>query len=310
MRNGMDRESGVVDAAVIGGSFAGVSAALQLARGRRQVVVIDEGQTRNRLASAGHGFLGMDGRPPAEMRAAGLRDLLAYPEARLIEARVTDVVAEGPEFALTLATGAALRARRLVLAYGMRDLLPNLPGLADIWGETAFSCPYCHGYELAGRPTGLLAGPGIAEFAIFLREWTDDLTLFPMAPLPKAEQVQLRAAGVQLADGLPLRLSHEGRRVTGAVMPGGQVVPLAALYVKAGAEPACDLAQRLGCGMEAGMQGPIIATSMMKATTVHGAFAAGDVARPVPSAVMAAADGAMAGAACHRDLAQAFPRAG
>ena len=142
------------DVAVIGASFAGLSAAIMLARARRRVVLVDDGLSRNRFSAHSHGFLGQDGVAPAEIRAKGLAEVLAYPTASFLPGRVTAItgrsggfVIEGPE---------TFQAARVILAYGQRDILPDIPGLADCWGVTANQCPYCHGYELADRTTGLL----------------------------------------------------------------------------------------------------------------------------------------------------------
>lgn len=293
----------LLDVAVVGGSFAGLTAALYLARGRKRLAVIDAGETRNRAASSAHGFLGQDGRPPAEIRAAGLRDLLAYPEAVLIPGHVTTIHGSPDDFTLTLADGGTLRARRVILAHGMRDILPDLPGLAQIWGQTAFQCPYCHGYELAGQPTGLLmSGAKVAEHAQFLTDWAPGLTVFD--PDASAEDMaSLAAAGIPVIQSPVQRIEAEGDRLRALHLADGRRIPLAVLYMVSRAEPASDLPQQLGCKMETGPQGPYVATDMIKATSVPGVFAAGDLARPVFGAVFAAADGAMAGVACQRSLA-------
>lgn len=297
-----DTTAQIVDAAVIGGSFAGLTAALYLARGRRQVVVIDAGQPRNHVAEAGHGLFGHDGRPPADMRADGLRDLLAYPEARLVEGRVTTALrGDDGVFRLTLADGGQIAARRLVLAYGLRDLLPEVEGMAQIWGHTAFQCPYCHGYELTDRPAGLLmAAPGVAEHARFLRQWVPALTVFTNGAALTPEDADALADAVE---PMPLtRIEAEGGRLRALHLADGRRIPCEVLYLALRAVPACDLADQLGCRMTEGMQGPVIEVDFMKATSQPGIFAAGDLARPVMGAAFAVADGAMAGVACHRSL--------
>ncbi|NTT88147.1 NAD(P)/FAD-dependent oxidoreductase [Tabrizicola fusiformis] len=292
----------MLDAVVIGGSFAGISAALYLARGRRSVAVVDEGETRNRFASAAHGLLGHDGKPPAQIRAEGLRDLLAYPEARLIAGRALRVTGQRDDFTVELA-GQSLRCRRLVLAYGMRDLLPDLPGLAEVWGQTAFQCPYCHGYELSDRKAALwMGGPHVADHARFLRQWVPELTLLPDGLLSEQDHATLTSAGVRVAAAAPVRLQSDGPRLQVIHLSDGRTLPAEVLYMATRAEPACDLAAQLGCRMEMGMQGPIVAVDAMQASSVPGVFAAGDLARPVFGAGFAVAAGVMAGTACHRSL--------
>ena len=292
----------MLDAVVIGGSFAGISAALYLARGRRSVAVVDEGQTRNRFATSAHGLIGHDGKPPAQIRAEGLRDLLAYPEARLIAGRALRITGQSDDFTVEL-TDRNLRCRRLVLAYGMRDLLPDLPGLAEIWGQTAFQCPYCHGYELSDRKAALwMGGPHVVEHARFLRQWAPDLTLLPDGPLSAENRAALNAAGIPMEEAAPTALLHDGPRLQAIRLADGRLLPVEVLYMAPPAEPACDLAAQLGCRMEAGMQGPIVAVDMMQASSVPGVFAAGDLARPVFGAAFAVAAGVMAGTACHRSL--------
>ena len=292
----------MLDAVVIGGSFAGISAALYLARGRRTVAVVDEGQTRNRFAAAAHGLIGHDGKPPAQIRAEGLRDLGAYPEVRLIAGRALRVTGRQDDFTVEM-KGQSLRCRRLVLAYGMRDILPDLPGLAEVWGHTAFQCPYCHGYELTDRKAALwMGGPHLADHARFLRQWVPDLTVLPEAPPDAETRAALSAAGIPVAEAAPVDLQHDGPRLQAIRLADGRILPAEVLYMATRAEPACDLADQLGCRMEAGMQGPIVAVDMMQATSVPGVYAAGDLARPVFGAAFAVAAGVMAGTACHRSL--------
>ncbi|QPH54450.1 NAD(P)/FAD-dependent oxidoreductase [Pontivivens ytuae] len=293
-----------VDAAVIGGSFAGLTAALYLARARCTVALFDDGLTRNRFATAGHGFLGMDGRSPEEMRAAGRRDVLAYPTVTLHEERVISVCSGEESFRLQTATGRTLAARRLVLACGMRDLLPELDGLAACWGRTVLQCPYCHGYEMADRPTGILfTGAPSLHQARILGDWSDDLVLFANGHEIAAEdRADLAARGIDVVEPEVARLEQRDGRLVALHLADGSKVARDVLYMVSEAEPACDLARQLGCAHEDGPFGPYVAVDDVQMTSVPGIYAAGDLARIGYSATWAAADGARAGAFCHQSL--------
>ena len=148
------------DVAVVGGSFAGLSAALQLARARRNVTVLDTGEPRNRFAKASHGFLTQDGARPADILAEARRQLAAYPTARFVEARAERASGIADAFSIALQDGDELSARRIILTHGVSDSLPDIPGLAAEWGKRVAHCPYCHGYEFGGGPLGVLAANG------------------------------------------------------------------------------------------------------------------------------------------------------
>lgn len=290
------------DVAVVGGSFAGVSAAIMLARGRRRVVIIDDGTTRNRYAHASHGFLGMDGAGPEAIRAKGLAEVLAYPTARRLEGRVTAIrgqagafVLEGPE---------PVQAARVILAFGQRDILPDIPGLAECWGKTVVQCPYCHGYELADRTTGLLAWEAIPlHHSVHLQDWTDDLILLENGVEVTAEEaVRLSRPGLRRQPGRVVRVHHRDGAIHAVELQGGDRVEMRALYLVTWQEPASDLAAALGCEVVETPMGKHLKVDDHQRTTVPGVFAAGDLARPYPSATQAASTGNRAGAACHQDL--------
>lgn len=296
-----------VDVAVIGASFAGLSAAIMLARARRRVVLMDEGLTRNRFSAHSHGFLGQDGVAPAEIRAKGLAEVLAYPTAGYLPGRVTAIranaggfVIEGPE---------KIQAARVILAYGQRDILPDIPGLADCWGITANQCPYCHGYELADRTTGLLVtGPGFAHQARHLACWTDDLVYLENG-VAVDDPVALDRPGLRRVAGQVKRVLHEHGAIQAVELADATCVPMQALYLHGHFEPAAPFAEDLGCVMTDTPAGRHVAVDMFQRTTVPGVFAAGDLTRPYPAAPAAAASGNLAGAACNQDLLGLLPPA-
>jgi thioredoxin reductase len=294
----------VVDVAIVGGSYAGLSAAIYLGRGRRSVRIFDDGLTRNRFAPFAHSLLGQDGVPPEVIRQAGLHDALAYPTVELVAARVTAIRGQEGEFHLTGPGHLPVKARRVILAYGMRDVLPAIPGLWDVWGKTAFQCPYCHGYEVADRPTGLLmAGEGAVEHALFLLEWTNDLTLFTNgAPVSVEDEQRLLRRGVKIEQRQVISVESDGSFIQAIRLDDGQRVTREVLYVVSRQEPASDLAAQFGCAMADGPMGAFVQVNDMKQTSVPGVFAAGDLARPVFGLPFAIADGATAGVACHRAL--------
>ena len=284
---------------VIGGSYAGLSAALQLARARRRVLVIDAGVRRNRNAAHSHGFLGQDGRDPAEIAAKGRAEVFAYPTARLIETRAESVERLENGFAVTVATGERLEAERLVLALGVVDELPDIPGVAERWGRSIFHCPYCHGYELDAGKIGVLAtSPLSAHQAMMLPDW-GATTYFTRGfdPTPD-ERAQLERRGVTIE---PSPVDRVEDRAT-VRLAEGRALTFAGLFLAPKSRVAGRIAIDLALEMEDGAMGPIIKTDMTNATSVPGVFACGDAALPAGSVALAVADGARAGFGAHRSL--------
>lgn len=289
------------DVAIIGGSYAGMSAALQLARGRRQILVLDSGQRRNRFASHAHGVLGQDGRPPADIAADGRAQLLQYRNVTWIEAAVESAEQNGEKFRVSTRQGDSYSAARLILATGVRDGLPDIPGLEERWGSAVFHCPYCHGYELERAAIGVLAVGEISmHHALMLPDWGPTTFFINESFVPSAEQLrQLAQRNVTVER---TSVSHiAGERAT-VHLQDGRVVDLAGLFVATQLQHPVPLAQQLGCAFEETPMGAIIQTDAMQTTSVANVFACGDAARAAGNVTFAMADGAMAGAAAHRSL--------
>jgi thioredoxin reductase len=288
------------DAIVIGGSYAGLSAALQLARARRRVLVIDAGQRRNRFASDSHGFLTRDGQPAAAIAQEGRANVAAYPNVAWHAGMATRAQPDGDGFSVELDGGKTVRARRLVLATGVRDELPQIEGLAERWGKSVFHCPYCHGYELNEGRIGVLAGgPMAVHQAQMLPHW-GQVTLFTngVCPLDEAQLADLQARGVQVDDTPVLRLEDSATVVLG----DGRRETMAGLFTYGRLHMASPIASQLGCEFDEGPIGPFIRTDEGRQTTVPGVFAGGDAMRAASTVALAVADGAMAGVGAHRSL--------
>lgn len=288
------------DAIVIGGSYAGLSAALQLARARRRVLVIDAGVRRNRFASASHGFLGQDGRAPADIAADGKAQLLAYPNVRWLDGTASQAAPDGAGFRVSTAEGRIERARKLVLATGVVDELPRIEGLAERWGRGVFHCPYCHGYELGNGRVGVLAVGALSiHHALMLPDWGSTTFFLNGAFEPdEGQRAALAARGVTVEAGAVARLVdaatvelRDGRRF---VMDG--------LFTATRTHIASPVAAQLGCAMDEGPTGLFIRTDAMQATSVAGVFACGDAARAAGNVAISVGAGAMAGAAAHQSL--------
>lgn len=292
------------DVIIIGGSFAGLAAGMQLARARRAVRIIDTARPRNRFAAASHGFPGQDGRAPGDIRTDLRSELSAYATVSFSDAAAVSAKREGDGFRVTLADGAALTARRIVLAYGVRDTLPDLPGLSERWGVTVLHCPYCHGYELNGGPVGVLARDETAlHHALLLPDW-GPTTIFTQGTVTLApEQAEaLSARGVRIEDAPVTGLIGPAPALDAVRLADGREIALAGLFLTPVTAPACNLADQLGCAMAEGPTGPYLAVDPTQGTSVPGVFAAGDLASPMPNATLAAAAGVMAGSAAHRSL--------
>lgn len=288
------------DVIVIGGSYAGMAAALQLARARRTVLVIDAGQRRNRFASHSHGFLGQDEVDPAIIWTEARRQLLAYPDVRWIEGTASTITGRKDDFQVSTEVGDAFAGRRILLATGVIDRLPGIPGLAERWGRAVFHCPYCHGYELDRGRIGVIAtGLMSIHQAQLLPEWGEVTFLTNGAlTLEPAQRDDLRKRGVAIVE-TPLA------RIVGTAdveLRDGRVLPFAGLFTATRTEPAGPLAEAAGCAMIETPMGRQIQTADSKETSIPGIFACGDVARTPHSVPLAVGDGAWAGAQLHRSL--------
>lgn len=295
------------DALVIGGSFAGLSAAMQLARARRPVCVIDAGAPRNRFASASHGFFGQDGAAPLALMAQGRDKLLAYPNARVIKATALSASGDAAQgFSVRLDTGTVVSARKLVLAFGLVDELPELPGLRERWGVSVLHCPYCHGYEFGGdRPLGVLQlAPMSVHQALLIADWGPTTLFLNGHTAPDAQAlVMLRQRGVVIEPAPVTALEGAGQQLEGLRLADGRLAPLDGLYIATRTRMASPLAEQLGCAFDDGPFGPVLRTDpATKLSSVAGVYAAGDIARVPHNATFASADGVLAGTSLHQAL--------
>ncbi|MGK2739530.1 NAD(P)/FAD-dependent oxidoreductase [Tepidicaulis sp. LMO-SS28] len=288
------------DVLIIGGSYAGMAAALQLLRARRTVLVIDAGQRRNRFASHSHGFLGQDGADPAQLARHARSQLAAYPTLTWIEESAARAEGARDGFSVTCANGVRHEGRRLLFATGVSDTLPEIEGMAERWGKHVFHCPYCHGYELDRGRIGVIAtGPMSMHQALLLPEW-GEVTFFVNGAIDigAEDRAALTARGVTLEE-TPITRLENGADIR---LEDGRLLTFAGLFTATRTEPSAPLAEDLGCALEETPLGRQIRTDAAKETTIPGAFACGDAARSPHSVSLAVGDGAWAGAQLHRSL--------
>lgn len=284
------------DVVVVGAGAAGLNAALVLARARRRVAVVDAGEPRNAPAAHMRGFVSRDGMSPAALLEVGRAEAAGY-GAALIDARVEHV---DPGFTVRLVGGAALGARRLVVATGLHDELPGISGVAERWGKDVLHCPYCHGYEVRDQPMGVLGtSAGAVHQALLLRQWSEDVVLFVHTlELDEAARERLTAHGVRLVDGVIKRVVVENDRVCGIELADGRMVSRRAVFVFPRMVPRDALLTALGCAVEDGR----VVTDRTGRTTVPGVWAVGNVVDPRAQVVTAAGMGSVAAIAVNADL--------
>ena len=288
------------DVIVIGGSYAGMAGALILARARRNVAVLDTGMRRNRFAEASHGLLGQDGMSPEAIAGNAKEQLLKYPTVNWINGAAISAERTGESFSVRMENGEILSAKKLILATGVRDELPDVPGLAERWGKSVFHCPYCHGYELDQGSLGVLACGEISmHHALLIPEWGPTTLFLNGAFEPDEEQLnQLRERGVKIERERVMEITGKA----GVKLEDGRTIELAGLFVASRTTPSNPLAEELGCEIAESPLGLYIGTNDMKETSVTGVFACGDVARAAGNVTFAISDGALAGLSAHKSL--------
>lgn len=290
------------DAVIVGGSFAGLSAALMLARARRQVLVVDSGLPRNRFAAHSHGVLGLDGMPGNDLLRQAKAQLLDYPSVRWASDTVTAAQAGEGGFTVTSASGGTWAARKLLLATGIADQLPALPGLAERWGHSVLHCPYCHGYEVGGGAIGLLGGHALSpRMAALLADW-GQVTLFTQGlALEDEDAATLQRRGVRVETAAVVGLEGELPQLSAALLDDGRRIDLRALFVSARQHMASPLAEALGCALEESPLGVLLQVDAQKQTSVPGVYAAGD-ATTMGNITLANAEGVRAAISLHHAL--------
>ena len=294
------------DVVVIGGGAAGLSAALVLGRARRKVAVVDAGSPRNAPAAHMQGYLSRDGMPPAELLAAGRAEVAGYGVelvAGYVEsAAPVESVEPEPDFAVRLAGGGVLRARRVLVATGSRDELPDVPGVRERWGRDLLHCPYCHGWEVRDQPLGVLGtGAASVQHALLVRQWSDDVVFFAhtYAPAP-AEEAELAARGVRVERERVAALAVRDDRLAGVELADGRLVARAAVFVRPGnVAHSGALLAGLGCAVDDAGFAVVDATGR---TSVPGVWAAGNAADPRAQVITAAGAGSAAAIAMNADL--------
>ncbi|MFJ3718727.1 NAD(P)/FAD-dependent oxidoreductase [Streptomyces sp. NPDC090057] len=299
------------EAVVVGGGAAGLSAALVLGRAGRRTLVVDAGEPRNAPSAHMHGYLSRDGMPPAEFLATGREEIARY-GVELVRDRVVDATRDG-DFTLTPAGGGSVRARHLVIATGLKDELPPVPGLAERFGRDVVHCPYCHGWEVRGLATGVLATTALSVHqALMVTQWSKDVRLFmhqvPEAELTDVDRRRLAAAGVEVVPGEVAEVLTEDDRLTGVRLAGngpraeGAVHEREVLYVAPRAVPRNELFVRLGAELRETPFGSCPVIDERGLTSVPGLWAAGNASGFAEQVVNAASRGYRAGAAINGEL--------
>lgn len=293
------------DSIIIGGSFAGLSAALQLARGQREVLLIDSGAPRNRFATHTHGFFGADGADPAELRDKALQQLIAYSTVRIRQSLVVSAKKhDNGLFSINDDNGQEYECRTLIFATGLTDSLPAIDGLEQRWGKSVIHCPYCHGYEFRNKRIAVIATcEASVHQAAILPDW-GSVTYFSQGSFaPDTEQlILLERRGVTIEDVSVVAVEGKGGDISDLLLADGRRVPAQVVYVVPKTTFGHSLAQQLGCELELGAQGNYVKTDAMQLSSVPGVFAAGDMASPMHNGMLAAAAGVKAGIAAHRYL--------
>jgi thioredoxin reductase len=296
--------TGPLDVIVVGGGAAGLSAALVLGRALRRTLVLDAGEPRNAPSPASHGVFTRDGAPPAELLREARAQLAPYETVTLCDAAAVGARAVDGGFEVELANGGRARARRLLLAVGVRDELPAIQGLAPLWGTRVLHCPYCHGWEVRNEPLAVhLSDRSSVPLMTLLLGWSPDVVVCAEASvgLSSEEREALARRGVELVESPLARVEALDDGLT-LHFANGRVKPRRALFLRPPFSVASPVPRALGC--ELGEKGTLQIGADHQ-TSVPGVYAAGDCAGPVHQVVVAAASGYQAALALNREFSEA-----
>ncbi|MCT1401061.1 NAD(P)/FAD-dependent oxidoreductase [Paenibacillus sp. p3-SID867] len=290
------------DVLIIGGGPAGLNAALVLGRARKDVVLIDEGKPRNRVTRETHGFLTRDGVSPSEFRRIAREQISAYPSVRFVEDTAASVTGVDGDFQITTGQGTVFRGKKLLFAVGKKDSPMDINGLADVYGKSAFVCPYCDGWELRDQPLVVIAkGAGAVHFAKVIAGWTDHYTICTHGPdeLTDEQRQELKEHGIPVFSSPIHRIESNEGMVRQVELEDGKIIPCTGIFFAPKLVSGSELPSAIGCDINEA--GSVVIDAFGK-TSVPGVYSAGDAATEMYQAIAAASMGAMAAAAINGEL--------
>jgi thioredoxin reductase len=290
------------DVIIIGGSYAGFSAAMALGRSLRKVLIIDSGKPCNHQTPYSHNFITHDGKKPSDINAKAKKQVLKYPTVTFLNAKATKALKTKKGFDIATEKRDVFTSRKLLFTTGLKDIFPEINGFAECWGISILHCPYCHGYEVKNEKTGIIANGAIGyEFTKMISNWTKDLTVFTngKTTLTEEQTAILKKNNVAVVENEIDYFLHNEGKLMSIVFKDGTKTAIKALYAKPPFEQHSLLPQELGC--EITEQGLIKVDTFQK-TTIAGIYAAGDNSTFGRSLALAVSSGSVAGALINKEL--------
>lgn len=294
------------DVTIVGGSYAGLSAALALGRSLKKVLVIDSGMPCNIQAPHSHNFITQDGETPAVITAKAKQQVLKYMNVVYVSGNAATATKQTNQFFIQSDTGIQYIAKKLLFTTGVIDVMPAISGFSDCWGISIVHCPYCHGYEVHGKKTGIIGNGELGfEFSKLISNWTKDLTLFTNGPSTlTAEQTQkIESHEIPIVETAIRNIPQEAGQIQSLILQDGSVYPLSVLYARTPFQQHCDLPQTLGCELT---EHGYVRVDDFQRTSVAGVYAAGDNTSPFRSVSGAVAAGSKAGAFINKELIEEY----
>jgi thioredoxin reductase len=294
--------SKMFDVIIVGGSYAGLSAAMALGRALRNVLVIDSGQPCNRQTPHSHNFITHDGEAPSEISKKAKGQVMNYPTVTFTNGTAVSAKRVEGKFQINIDNGESLYAKKLLFTTGVKDIMPEIEGFADCWGVSVLHCPYCHGYEVRNQPTGIFANGDMAfELARLINHWTKDLVIFTNGPSTLTpEQVQkIESHNIKIIETEIERIEHDNGQIKFLHLKDGRRFALRAIYARPIFTQHCTIPHDLGCELT---EQNLLKVDAFQRTSIAGIFAAGDNSTFMRSVSLAVAGGGFAGASVNKDL--------
>ena len=287
---------------IIGGSYSGLSAAMALGRASRNVLIIDAGEPCNRQTPHSHNFITHDGDTPAEISAKAKEQVLRYPTITFVNDKATGAVKQSQGFEISTESGKSYSAKKLLLATGVKDVMPDIEGFAQCWAISIIHCPYCHGYEVRNQKTGLLANGPVAEhFVPILLQWTKELILFTngKSTISNDMAAKFKKHDVEIIETVIESVQHNNGYLESVTLKNGEKHGLKVMYAKIPAVQHTFIPEDLGCTIN---EMGLIEVDDFKKTTIEGVFASGDCTTQARALAMAVEAGTKAGGMINMEL--------